>query len=184
MVDVKNGVMLNMLNNSQKGFNLVELMIVVLILAIVASIAIPSFKNFIANTQIRNTTESIRNGLQIARAEAVKRNAIVNFKLNADKSWVIGCPTITTNCPATIQAKPSKEGAAATTNLTLIGADNVSFTNLGTVTPAVGQLSQVNIDSSAIPAANTTDLQVTIGIGGNVRVCDPNVSATTDPRHC
>lgn len=176
--------MLVKMNNRQSGFSLIELMVVVIVLAVAASIAIPSFRNFIANTQIRTTTESIRNGLQIARAEAVKRNAVVRFTLNNDKSWVVGCPTVTANCPAIIQSKPSKEGSASTTTLTLTGSDNISFTSLGTVTAAVGQLSQVIVDSSALPAANTADLQINIGVGGNVRVCDPNVSATSDSRHC
>lgn len=176
--------MLVMRSKSQKGFSLIELMVVVIVLAIATSIAIPSFRNFIANTQIRTTTESIRNGLQVARTEAVKRNAIVRFTLNSDKSWSVGCPTVTTNCPATIQEKPSKEGSSATTTLTLTGTNNISFTSLGTITAAVGQLSEVNVDSSAIPAAASTDLKILIGVGGSVRVCDPNVSATADSRHC
>lgn len=176
--------MLAKMSKQQSGFSFIELMVVVVVLAIVASIAIPSFRNFIANAQIRTTTESIRNGLQIARAEAVKRNAVVRFTLNSDKSWLVGCPTVAANCPATIQSKPSKEGSATTITLTLTGANNISFTSLGTVTATAGQLSQVVVDSSAIPAANTADLRITIGVGGNVRVCDPNIVATSDSRHC
>lgn len=173
-----------MINKNQSGFSLIELMVVVAVLAVAASIAVPNFRNFMVNTQIRTTTESIRNGLQVARAEAVKRNAVVRFTLSNDNSWRVDCPTVTVNCPAIIQEKPAKEGSSSAITLTLMGANNISFTSLGTVTATAGQLSQVDIDSSSIPASNTADLRITIGVGGNTRVCDPNISATTDSRHC
>jgi type IV fimbrial biogenesis protein FimT len=169
----------------QLGVTAIELLVGVAILAIASSIAVPSYTQFIANSQIRSTTESIRNGLQVARAEAVKRNAIVAFTLNgADNSWVVGCPTVNANCPATIQTKTAKEGGSATVTVAITGANTISFTNLGNVTNTAGQLSVVNVDNSSIPAVNSKDLRVRVGAGGNVRVCDPNVSTTTDSRYC
>lgn len=171
--------------NKQNGVTLVELVIGVAILAIVSAIAVPSYTEFIANSQIRSTTESIRNGLQVARAEAVKRNATVAFTLNmTDTSWQVGCPTVTASCPATIQTKAPKEGGAGTITLTKTGTNTVSFTNLGNPTAALGQLSLVDVDNSSIPAAKSKDLRIRVGAGGNVRVCDPNISTTTDTRYC
>lgn len=174
-----------MTNNRQSGFSLIELMVALSILAILASVAFPSYRQLIANTQIRSVTESIRNGLQVARAEAVKRNAIVRFTLNNDTSWTVGCPTVNANCPAIIQAKPAKEGSSSTVTLAITGAQTVSFTNLGFVDPTIpGQMSQVNVDNSSIPAADSKDLRVNIGAGGLVRVCDPNVTVVTNSKYC
>ena len=128
--------------SKQQGMTLVELVIGVAILGIISAIAVPSYTEYIANAQIRTTTESIRNGLQVARAEAVKRNATVAFTLNStDTSWVVGCPTVRANCPATIQTKTAREGGSTTVTVAITGANAVSFTNLGNITTAAGQLS-------------------------------------------
>ena len=82
-------------NFKQTGFTLVELLIAVAVIGITASIAAPSYNAFIANTKIRTTAESIINGLQLARAEAIKRNLAVTFTLNNDSSWsVIGSGSV------------------------------------------------------------------------------------------
>lgn len=165
----------------QRGMTLVELVVGVAILGIISAIAVPSYTEFIANTQIRTTTESIRNGLQVARAEAIKRNASVNFTLNSgNTSWVIGCTTITANCPATIQSKTAKDGGSGSVTVAITGANPVTFNNLG----GVLALSQVDVDNSSIPAAKSKDLRVRVGVGGNARVCDPNISTSTDTRYC
>ncbi len=165
----------------QKGMTLVELMVGIAILGIVSAIAVPSYTEFIANTQIRTTTESIRNGLQLARAEAIKRNASVNFTLNhSTTAWVVGCITVTANCPATIQSKKPKDGGSGSVTVVVTGANPIIFNNLGSITA----LSQIAVDNSAIAAAKSKDLRVRVGVGGNIRVCDPNVSATTDTRYC
>ena len=44
---------------------------------------VPSFKSWIQNTQIRTATEAIQNGLELARAEAVRRNTQVRFQLTS-----------------------------------------------------------------------------------------------------
>jgi len=171
-------------SKQQAGFNLIELMVALSVLGILVAVALPNFSQFIANTQIRSTAESIRNGLQLARIEAVKRNVVVTFTLANDTSWVVGCVgvNITANCPASIQAKTANEGSSSTVTLALFGPNSVSFTSLGTA--VAGGLTQVVVDNSAIPAGQSKDLQVNIGAGGNTRVCDPNVAAITDSRFC
>lgn len=165
----------------QKGMTLVELMVCIAILGIVSAIAVPSYTEFIANTQIRSTTESIRSGLQVARAEAIKRNASVRFTLNTNNtSWEIGCTTTTSNCPAIIQAKTPKDGGSGTTTVTVIGANPITFNNLG----SISALSQIDVDNSSIAAAKSKDLRVRVGVGGNVRVCEPNITVSTDTRYC
>ncbi len=166
---------------NQLGVTLIELLIGVAILAIVSAIAAPSYTEFIANSQIRSTTESIRNGLQIARAEAIKRNASVTFTLNgSDTSWVVGCVTTTANCPATIQSKAPREGGAGTVSITVnSGTSPVTFTNLGGASAY-----DITIDNTSVVAAKSKELRVRIQAGGNVRVCDPNISTTTDSRYC
>lgn len=185
-----------MRQNRESGFTLIELMITIAILAIVLSAAFPSYRTFVANAQIRSTAESIRNGLQLARAEAIKRNAKVKFTIASaanDSSWTVGCVTVVgdldgdgvADCPATIQAKTAKEGSASTISLfkTPTASTTLSFTNLGTTDSAAAQLTRIDIDNTSIPASVSANLSVSIQTGGNARLCDPNAAAT-DPRYC
>ena len=180
--------------NRESGFTLIELMVTISILAIVLSAAFPSYRTFVANAQIRSTAESIRNGLQLARAEAIKRNAKVKFTIASainDSSWSVGCVTVVADldgdgvadCPAVIQSKTASEGSANTIRIIKTGSNTLNFTNLGTTDSTAGQLSRFDIDNTSIPVAISADLSVSIQTGGNARVCDPNV-ATTDPKYC
>lgn len=183
-----------MRQNCESGFTLIELMVTITILAIVLSAAFPSYRAFVANAQIRSTAESIRNGLQLARAEAIKRNANVTFTIASaanDSSWSVGCVTVIVDsdgdgvdeCPAIIQSKTAREGSASTISLTKVGSNTLTFINLGTTSATAGQLSRVNIDNTSIPASVSANLSVSIQAGGNARLCDPNAAAT-DPRYC
>lgn len=165
------------------GFSLIELMIAVAILAILTGLAMPSFQAWLQNAQIRNAAESVQNGLQRARAEAVGRNTDVEFVLGAGSSWVVQL-TDGTN----IESRSSSEGSRdVTVAVTPAGATTVTFNNFGGLKAANADASvpftQVNLDSSVLAAAASQELRVTIGLGGNVRMCDPNAPASS-PRAC
>ncbi|MCK9389927.1 MAG: GspH/FimT family pseudopilin, partial [Sulfuritalea sp.] len=61
--------------------SLVELAIGLLIVGTLLALAAPSYTGWIQNTKIRTTAEAILNGLQLARAEAVRRNTQIRFQL-------------------------------------------------------------------------------------------------------
>lgn len=72
--------------NSNKGFTLLELMVVIAIVAIMISIATPSFRAQIEASRLRADTDNIVTALQLARSEAVTRRADVtasNFAVGA-----------------------------------------------------------------------------------------------------
>lgn len=69
------------LKNRQSAFSLVELMISITILAVLMGVALPSFQNMLLNTQIRNAAGTVLEGIQRARAEAVKQNRYIEFVL-------------------------------------------------------------------------------------------------------
>lgn len=79
------------------GFTLVELLIGIAIMAILLGLAVPSFQTWFQNIQIRNATESIANGLQRARAEAVARNTTFRFQLTNNLTSSCALSTVNTN---------------------------------------------------------------------------------------
>lgn len=184
----------NRFMRTQQGFNLVEMVVATAVLAILAAIALPSFTQMIQNGRIRTAAESIQNGLQVARAEAVKRNTSVKFQLNADSSWV-ACVVANAadNCvndPANadyIQGRSTAEGSTADVTATVTPAGNttVVFTGLGLIAQGSNPFTQVDVDmdTSVMAPEDSRDLRILLGTGGSVRMCNPNLGAG-DPRAC
>lgn len=56
------------------GFTLIEAIVVVALLAIVATIAAPSFRSFIGTMNSKSAAFDLINDLTVARSEAIKRN--------------------------------------------------------------------------------------------------------------
>lgn len=65
-----------MMSNSQtqKGFTLVELMVVIALIAIMAAVALPNFSNFVAKQRVRSVATNIANIYTFARSTAVQTN--------------------------------------------------------------------------------------------------------------
>ena len=178
------------------GFTLIELMIVIVILSIMLFIALPNFAVWMQNTQIRTAGEAVLNGMQLARAEAIRRNVNVELRLDpvagvVSSSWtacVAGTgPACVAGTPEFIQSRLAGEGsAAALVTITPLGATTVTFNSFGSVaTNADGTatVTEIKIDSPAIAAADSRELCILVRAGGNVRMCDPQVPAT-DTRTC
>lgn len=150
--------------------------------------AVPAYTTWINNTYIRNAAEAVQRGLQIARSEALKRNARVEFRLQLDSGWVVGCvPPGGAICPQDIEARQAGEGVRnIAMTIAPAGATTLTFNGLGQVVPnadASATIAQVDVDSSMLSAADSRELRVPISLAGMVRTCDPNVSSP-DPRHC
>lgn len=164
---------------------LIEIMIALVIFALTLALAAPHFRVWIQNIQIRNVAESIQNGLRVARNEALRRDTRVEFALGSGSSWKVYVPAAS----ETVQERASDEGSTANVTLSMTpgGATTVTFSGLGRVIANVdgsATLTQVDLDSSAISATQSHDLRVLINSGGQIKMCDPNVTTTTDPRYC
>ena len=59
--------------SNSTGFTLIELLIIVVLLAIMASFAIPNFKQLTERNELQSAAEELNAMLQYARSEAVSR---------------------------------------------------------------------------------------------------------------
>ena len=80
------------MKNIQKGFTLIELMIVVAIIAILAAIALPAYQDYIARSQVTAGLSDIRGGVT-AFEEKINRGS-TSFSTQAS----IGLRASTTRC--------------------------------------------------------------------------------------
>jgi type IV fimbrial biogenesis protein FimT len=165
------------------GFSLIELMIVLAIMGLLLVLGVPSFSLLLQNAQVRTAAESVENGLNLARTEAVRRNARVSFNLNTPSSndWTVS--VVSTG--AQVQQRTN---AGSTANAVIAGSqDVVTFNGLGRVTPPPGDPIVFTVTNPTAGDCQITGpvrcLDVTVLFGGKIKLCDPAVAAA-DPRAC
>jgi type IV fimbrial biogenesis protein FimT len=169
---------------SGEGFTLIELMIVLVILAVMAFLALPNFNVWLQNTQIRTAGEGILNGMQLARAEAIRRNTQMEMRMDVQSGWtvrVVGTGEV-------VQSRLHSEGtSAASVTIAPVGATKITFDSFGSVVDpnpdATARITEIKVDSAAIAAAESRELCVMVKVGGNIRLCDPQAAAD-DTRTC
>ena len=194
---------------SISGLTLIELLIAIVLLALLTAIAMPAYSNWMLNLKVRNAAESIQNGLNMARTEAIRRNRNVRFQLvnnltascvlsASASNWVISLDDTTglcnhaasaTTAPRLIQKRASGDGSTFATVATINSnntatSTNVIFDGQGQLVASATPITVINFDTS-INASASRNLRLTIANpGGQIRLCDPNVSPQTDPRGC
>lgn len=177
------------------GFTLIEMLIVIAIIAIATTLGMPSYRAWVQNTQIYNAAQSVLNGLQKARAEAVKQNTNIEFILGANPLVAGSVPLWSIQAygaSAVIESATTEGSKNVTSTVTPAGATTITFNNLGGVgvpsnmpnnADGSAPLSQIDFNSAILPGSR--NLRVTIGIiGGTIRMCDPNLATGTSPRAC
>lgn len=190
------------------GFTLIELMIAIAIAAILLALAMPSFRTFILNAQIRSATESMHAGLNLARTESLKRNARVSMWLvnglsatcarsATGTSWVVSVDNPANACSATssstaaprlVQSRAGRDGSESVTvtavNAGGTAASCITFNGFGGVEPTcTGGDTPIARFTFASSDASTRALQISV-VGGSIRTCNPAIINSNDPTFC
>lgn len=200
--------MLILRHKAAAGFSLVELMIAIAVFSILIMLGAPSFTSWMQSSQIRTAAESIVDGLQLARAEAVRLNTTVRFSLTSTAGlvdWEV-CSVAATPCPPgpgnPIQQRFNTEGSVnarvgvyeendgnnASNYSTVVAAGNelpthVAFNGMGrTVTDGSDDTVRIDVTNAKDPNARRLIILVNYP-GGQIRMCDPALPSS-DPKGC
>jgi type IV fimbrial biogenesis protein FimT len=144
------------IGRAARGFTLPELMAVVAIVAILASIAMPSLSDMIYSQKLKSGSSELHSALMRARSEAVKRNMEVSVQPVTAGSWVSGWTIANPN-----MAGVDLEVHAALKDLTVTGPGSVTYLPNGRlkgatkpqfeVISAKGQKRCIEVDLSGRP---------------------------------
>ena len=199
------------MRSGQRGMSMIELAITMALGAVLLFAVVPDVTSMVANSRIRSTAESLQQGLQRARNEALRRNQDVTFWLttaNASSSldntcalsasalaWVVSINDPAGKCAAAgsdtadpLLVEKSVGGATGSSvTLSALQADAVTaatqvvFDGFGRV-PAATSIARIDLDNAS-GGNNFRPLRIEVTRGGSVRLCEPRAAAG-DPRRC
>jgi len=84
----------------ESGVTLIELMVTVIVIGILATIAVPSFSDFLARQRVVDAATSLSTLVQYARTETLKTDSNYSIDLN-DISWCFGVTASSAVCDCT-----------------------------------------------------------------------------------
>ncbi|MDR0259423.1 MAG: GspH/FimT family pseudopilin [Comamonas sp.] len=163
-------------SRSVRGFTLIELMVGLAITVFLLLLAIPSASVYILDSRIRAAAQAYYDGAQLARAEALRRNAYVALGMtDSNLGWTVTVAN-------TQIASKSVESA---TNLTVQAEQGtVTFDSVGR-TPQGNTVNFKPTNAACLADSGTQRcLRVVISPGGQVRMCDPAIGEEGDNRKC
>lgn len=136
-----------------RGFTLVELMVVVLVAAILAAVAVPSFTRLAAAQRLKTAATNLQSALLVARAEGIKRNANVDLAPASGSDWRSGWNVKDAASGAILGTYP---GAPS---LTITGPASVRYQSSGRINAASS--ASFKVSSSSINDVRCITLTVT-----------------------
>lgn len=172
---------------TQQGLSLIELIVSLTIMAVLAVMAAPSYNSLMDGWKVTAVSKDIIAGLQLARGEAIRRNTKVSFSVDTTTNhWIVTESTTGVTITAICVSPPSGYVRQSC-------EPNPQLTNTANFTYVVfnSQGWRDSTDSTAdptmtlsAPSTSTTQVKITIGVGGQIRSCDPTITSATDIRAC
>lgn len=194
------------------GFTLIEMLVVIVLIAILMALAVPSMSAWIRNSKIRTVSNALQDGVRQAQSEALRRSRQVVFSLTNSSApqtslaaaangsnWSINTiPSMMTGeTSAFIQAGVL---SAVGSGVQITGPAAICFNSIGRMVANAGAtLTGVTGGATcALPTAPFTvqsyditltgadrPLRVVVALGGQVHMCDPaKALSDTNPDGC
>lgn len=103
----------------QKGFTVIEMMMVVAILGVLIAIAAPSFSSIIESQRAKSVASDLHTALTLARSEAIKRNRDMTLAAKSS-NWINGWQMTDPDTGAVIEDHPAVTGISISSSTTSI----------------------------------------------------------------
>jgi len=153
---------------ANRGFTLVELMIVLVVAAILLMVTVPSFVNMFTRMRVEGTGNELSADLQYARTEALRRRAAVSLTTSGTGYL------ITTPDPAGGGTPLQLKGVVFATGVSIAeGTVTVSYDAMRAMANAA--------DVTLSAAGGATQLRVTTNVMGRVQMCSPGHTLPSYP---
>jgi len=188
-----------------RGFTIVEIMVALTILSILLMLGVPAFATYLQNAKLRSAAESLYAGVQLARAEAVRRNVPVQIVLTNDipgpataatanlgtsaPNWLVRAQNPVGGAFTFIEGKSGLEGtgqgAGSTPTTQIVGSvASITFNGFGRANAAATFDYSNPTGGACAPTGPMRCLRIVVAIGGQARLCDPAATAAADTRKC
>jgi len=191
------------MKNQNRGFTLIELMVTLAVLAVLITLAVPSFQDYFQKARVRGAADQVTDLLARARAVAVKSDMPVAVQAKDDSgNWCVGArqpgnpdaweprPDVATPCVCTTDSSTcmvdgeqmvvlgSDIGAGQRPSVAINGFDFSYSPKLGGISanaaPSKSFLSGTNSSLTVTSTNGRYELQVVVTPLGQSYVCVPD----------
>ena len=177
-----------------KGFTLIELMVVIAVLAVLLSIATPSFTAFQRNSELTSLANKLVGSINAARGEAMKtgRSAFVvpangttwssgwnvYVDMNADNAYTEGVDTLVQTQPAVASFISVSANGNAASSSPYISFDSAGYARTvvvsGIATGPANLALTIQRNDVAVASSGEQTRLVIVARTGRIRACKPS----------
>jgi type IV fimbrial biogenesis protein FimT len=199
---------------AQRGFTIVELLVGLTVLAVLIGLGAPAMSSYLQTSKMQSVAASYYAGVQLARAEAIRRNTRVEFVLTdtpmstadianalapsvSGRNWVVRAASGPGGFASAVETKAGAEGEGSPGAMAIAVAGSASapavfdgripFNGFGAT--ADGARYQLDITrpgggTCVHLGGNVRCRRILVAPGGSITSCDPAATTAGDSRAC